>query len=117
MTMWPFNRPQKPSETSPPGLEDRLHAVERSLAELRADVSLLRREWADTLDKLQTWFGREAARKRAQLHKQLELEPQPAAQEPVGAAIDSQAERASLKAALRRKVAAGRFSHPNGGGQ
>ena len=70
--MWPFDRLKTVAKPPEPSLEHRLDAIERALAAHSADTSLLRREWADTLDKLQTWFGREAARKRKQLHTALE---------------------------------------------
>lgn len=108
--MWPWKRQQTPSAQQDPALEDHIRAVARDLGELRAEVNLLRREWTDTLDKLQSWFGREAARKRAQLHKQLELTPD-AAQVPVG---DTNGAPAVDKAQLRRIAAQRRFGGGNG---
>lgn len=106
--MWPFDRHQKPTVTQPPGHEERLGALERRNAELAADLALLRREWADTLDKLQTWFGRQAARKRQQLHRDLEGLPE-TSPEPAGATNGVQA---VSKAELRKIAASRRF---NGG--
>ena len=105
--MWPFASKSRviPSVTPPPGLEERCGALERRNAELAADLALLRREWADTLDKLQTWFGRQAARKRQQLHRDLETAEEKA-QDPVR---DTNGGGAMTKADLRR-IAAQRFT-------
>lgn len=103
--MWPFNRREKASVTPPPGHEERLGALERRNAELAADLALLRREWADTLDKLQTWFGRQAARKRQQLHRDLEGEPQTPQDAPQAAINGGPVDKATL-----RRIASQRFS-------
>ena len=105
MPFWSFKRRETPIVTS---LEDRLSAIERRLTELAADNAGTRREWADTLDKLQTWFGREAARKRQQLHRSLEA-PQETPPEAPGAQI---ATPGMSKADLRRIAASRRL---NGG--
>lgn len=102
--MWPFKSQQTPSTPQQPALEDQVRALSRELAEQRADLQLLRREWADTLDKLQSWFGREAARKRQQLHKQLET-PETAPE----VAGSTNGHQPISKAELRRIAAQRRF--------
>lgn len=74
--MWPFKRSKIPTVTSAPseGELSELSKLALRVEEMRAENAALRREWADTLDKLQTWFGRQAARKRQQLHRSLEQE-------------------------------------------
>lgn len=72
----PWNRePEPPQEAAPPSaalltalslrMDDaiqRLEAIERTLAEQRASLSLVRVEWAEVLDKINHWASRQAGR-------------------------------------------------------
>lgn len=104
--MWPFKVQKSatvtPTVTAPtPDAEllQRLDAMESKL-------KTIHQEWADTLDRLQTWFGREAARRRQRVHRALEGEPD-AAPETAGATNGAQP---MTKAELRKIAAQKRFS-------
>lgn len=102
--MWPFKRQQTPSVTPAPAVDPAVESLERRVRTLEGDLAAVRREWADTLDKLQTWFGRQAARKRQQLHR--DLEAQETASEAAG---PTNGHEPISKAELRKVVAQRRF--------
>ena len=85
-----------------------LTALQR-LQQLEADFAQLRLEWSDTLDRIQRWAGRMAARERQRIHRDLDqlggdsASPE-AAGEPNGngGGVDP---RQSLKAQLRARAA------------
>jgi len=108
--MWPFNRPKTPSVTPSAGEDTRIRDLLERVEQLESKNRTIHQEWADTLDKLQTWFGREAARRRQRVHRALEGEPETHevdAGAPNGAPVVD-------KAALRRIAAQRRFGGANG---
>lgn len=66
---WPWNRPPPglpPPEPATPqtylDLDHRVQELERSVAHLTTDGSVIRMEWAEVLDKINRWFSRQAGR-------------------------------------------------------
>lgn len=81
-----------------------LSASDREVLDaLVAEVKQLRIEWAETLDKVNRWASRQAARQRKELHANLDAAM---ADEPAAAALPSQP--ADVKAELRRRFFARR---------
>lgn len=108
---WPWNRQQTPSEPPAPPLEQRVAALETALPALQL-------QWQETLDKLGRWSGRQAARERARVNRDLDqlgegpetLEDAPGDTNGGGPGVQVPTTiRAAQKAALRRQIT-GRFS-------
>lgn len=71
------------------------------LAQLQRDVQAIRFEWADTLDKINRWASRQAARQRLDTHRALESDATEQLQLPEAAPSNNIAD---LKAQLRRQA-------------
>lgn len=108
--MWPFKAKQTASVTASPELETLIRDLVHRIDNLESKNRTIHQEWADTLDKLQTWFGREAARRRQRVHRALEGEPE-GAPEAVGAMNGAPVVD---KAELRRIAAQRRFNGRTG---
>lgn len=103
---WPFSQQKERRAPPPPEAEslpadalERLGTLERSFAQLQL-------EWSDTLDKIQRWAGRMAARERQRIHRDLEAagsrEDGPGDTNGLEAGVQSPHDR---KAALRARAA------------
>lgn len=66
---WPWTRHQPPAPPPEPAtpqtyldLDHRVQELERALGHLSTDLTTLRMEWAEVLDKVNRWFARQAGR-------------------------------------------------------
>jgi hypothetical protein len=104
--MWPWS-PVKPAAAAPPSSALSESEAQR-LERLEAQFSQLQLQWTDTLDRIQRWAGRMAARERQRVHRDLEqLNGDESSQEPAGDTITAQAgidPRQQHKAALRARA-------------
>jgi hypothetical protein len=79
--------------------------VEAQLATLRAKMTALETEWADTLDKIQRWTARENARKRRAAARALEGEGSDSPDAPEGLTEAGNGHPVSRKGHLRQLAA------------
>jgi hypothetical protein len=91
-------------------LVGRVDTLERELTALRGAEAQLQLDWASTLDKLNRWTAREAARQRRRAERELDALTNPtdehlAPSPPAPLTLDASARRD--KSQLRRLVAAG----------
>lgn len=69
----PFKRAAKPAPPAPhPSTADVLADVDARLSKLEGQLTTLRMEWAEVLDKINAWASRQAARDRRAAGKALE---------------------------------------------
>lgn len=101
--MWPFKRAPTPAPPlSEPSALAQLAALAAELRQFQAELSQLRLEWQETLDKITAWANRQAARDRRAIGKALEA--------PLGPDLvpadhpDAPPSPHAAKEALRRRV-------------
>lgn len=82
-------------------------ALTEQVSQLRSEVGALQQEWAETLERLNRWGKRQAARERKDLHATLDGPGPEVAEENGATALSGQtvADRSVLKAQLRAKLA------------
>lgn len=109
--MWPFTRQNRqqpdeiPAEEAPPGLTERVERLEYELQQLRL-------EWADTMDKINRWAARQAARDRHALQRLAEAGSEggegsgstPAPNGALNGAQTREQQKAALRAQLLRRA-------------
>ena len=104
-----FREAVKPAPEPPPGVEERLSAVEDAVTRV-AD------EFESVLDRINRWSARQAAQKRSQALKQLDSMPDQGSgeivvpegnAEPVHPDQLTTLERARIKADIRRRAMGG----------
>lgn len=101
----PFKRARRtPDAPAAASTAQLIQSVSEELGSLRAELSSIRMEWAEVLDKINRWSAREAARRRRDVNASLSADLEPVGVEMAPNGDRSAQGHADAKNELRRRA-------------